>query len=83
MVVQQLKDVPDKIVGLKQTLRAVQQGKVKMVYIADDVDETVVRKITEACSAATVPFTEVNYNQSELGRVCRIEVGAAVVALPK
>jgi large subunit ribosomal protein L7A len=83
MVVQQLQNEKDKIVGLKQTLRAVQQGKVRMVYIANDVDEAVARNVRETCEAATVPFAKVNYNQYELGRVCRIEVGAAVVALPK
>lgn len=83
MVVQQIKDVKDKIVGLKQTLRAMQQGKVRMVYIANDVDEAVVRQITEMCENAAVPFAKLNYKQSELGRICQIEVGAAVVALPK
>jgi large subunit ribosomal protein L7A len=83
MTVQKLKDVKDKIVGLKQTLRAVQQGKVMMVYIANDVDESVLRQITEACEAKKVQFARVNYNQHEFGRFCQIEVGAAVVALPK
>jgi large subunit ribosomal protein L7A len=83
MVVQKLKDVKDKIVGLKQTLRAMQQGKVMMVYIANDVDEFVSRQVAEACNAMEIPLTKVNYNQHELGRICQIEVGAAVVALPK
>lgn len=83
MVVQQLKGVKDKIVGLKQTLRAVQQGKIMMVYVANDADESVLRKVAEACNQAEVPVTKVNYSQHELGRVCQIEVGAAVVALPK
>jgi large subunit ribosomal protein L7A len=78
-----LKDVEDKIVGLKQTLRALQQEKVKIVYIANDVDESVMRKITEMCNSVAVPFTKVNCNQDELGRICQIEVGAAVVAVPK
>jgi len=83
MVVQKLKDVKDKIVGLKQTLRAVQQGKVMMVYIANDVDESVLRQVAEACNASEIPFSKVNHDQHELGRICQIEVGAAVVALPK
>jgi large subunit ribosomal protein L7A len=83
MVTQQLKDVKDKIVGLKQTLRAVQQGKIMMVYVANDADEFVLRKVAEACNQADVPVSKVNYSQYELGRVCQIEVGAAVVALPK
>lgn len=81
--VQQLKDVKDKIVGLKQTLRALQQDKVGKVYIANDVEEHVVRKVTDACRDKQVPLVRLNCRQRELGRVCQIEVGAAVVALPK
>jgi large subunit ribosomal protein L7A len=83
MAVTQIKDVRDKIVGLKQTLRALQQGKVKTVYMANDVEEIVRRKVNVACSAAGVRIVQINYSQRELGRICQIEVGAAVVALPK
>jgi large subunit ribosomal protein L7A len=80
---QQIKDSKDKIVGLKQTLRAVQQSKVERVYIADDVEEHVFQKVFEACKEKNVPLEKLKCNQRELGRTCRIEVGAAVVALPK
>lgn len=80
---QQLKDVKDKIVGLKQTLRALQQDKVEKVYIANDVEEHIVRKVTEVCRDKQVPLVRLNCHQRELGRICQIEVGAAVVALPK
>lgn len=81
--VQHIKDVKDKIVGLKQTLRALQQGKVEKVYIADDVEEHVFRKVTEMCREKEVLLVKLNCNQRELGRICQIEVGAAVVALPR
>jgi large subunit ribosomal protein L7A len=80
---QQIKDVKEKIVGLKQTLRAMQQGKVKMVYVAGDIEEHVLRKISDACHETDVPLTKLNYCQRELGKFCQIEVGAAVVALLK
>jgi large subunit ribosomal protein L7A len=80
---QQIKDVKEKIVGLKRTLRALQQGKVKMVYVADDIEEHVLRKISDACRETDVPLTRLSYCQRELGRFCQIEVGAAVVALLK
>jgi len=83
LVVQQIKDVKDKIVGLKQTLRALQQDKVEKVYIANDVEEHVLRKVTDACRDKEVLLVKLNYNQRELGRICQIEVGAAVVALPR
>jgi large subunit ribosomal protein L7A len=80
---QQIKDVKEKIVGLKQTLRAMQQGKVKMVYVADDIEEHVLRKISDACRETNVPLTRLGYCQHEMGKFCKIEVGAAVVALLK
>jgi large subunit ribosomal protein L7A len=80
---QQIKDVKEKIVGLKQTLRAMQQGKVKLVYVADDIEEHVLRKISDACRETDVPLTRLKLCQRELGDFCQIEVGAAVVALLK
>jgi large subunit ribosomal protein L7A len=80
---QQIKDVKEKIVGLKQTLRAMQQGKVKMVYVADDIEEHVLRKISDACRETNVSLTRLELSQRELGSFCQIEVGAAVVALLK
>jgi large subunit ribosomal protein L7A len=80
---QQIRDVKEKIVGLKQTLRAMQQGKVKMVYVADDIEEHVLRKISDACRETNVSLTRLELSQHELGKFCQIEVGAAVVALLK
>ena len=80
---QQIKDVKEKVVGLKQTLRAMQQGKVKMVYVAYDIEEHVLRKISEACRETGVPLTKQKFCQRELGKFCQIEVGDAVVALLK
>lgn len=79
--IQTIKDAKNKIIGLKQTLRAIQQDKVQVVYIANDIEEHIQRQITEICQQKTVKLIPLNVNQKELGRFCQIEVGAAVVSL--
>lgn len=82
-VIQTIKEAKHKIIGLKQTLRAIQQDKIQTVYLANDIDEHLVRQITEICRQKAVSLIPVNMNQKELGRLCQIEVGAAVVSLAK
>ena len=76
-----LKDAKGKLVGLKQTLRGIQQNKVSLVYLANDVEENIVRTINKQCQEKGIPLIPVNLTQKELGRICQIEVGAAVVSL--
>lgn len=82
-ILQTIKEARQKIIGLKQTLRAIQQDRVQAVYIANDIDEHIMRQITEICQQKAVPLLQTNINQKELGRLCQIEVGAAVVSLIK
>ena len=82
-MVQVLHDPKTRIVGLKQTLRALLQDRVVQVYLADDADEHIRRKISSACAERGVPIRSAGMNQHDLGTLCEIEVGAAVVALMK
>lgn len=77
---QELKSSKKKIVGMKQTLRAIQNDNVKRVYIAMDADAHIKRTIFEACNRANIELIEVN-TMKELGEACKIEVGASTVAL--
>jgi large subunit ribosomal protein L7A len=75
---------PDmRVVGLKQTLRVLQQDRVAIVYLADDVDDHIRRKIAAACAERDVRIVSAGVDQRELGSRCRIEVGAAMVAILK
>lgn len=78
-----IKNSQGRIVGLKQTLRALQLDQIVEVYLANDLEEHILRKITESCREKKVPLTTLNYDQKTLGGICQIEVGAAVVALLK
>ena len=69
-----------KTIGLKQTIRLVEAGGAKCVYIAQDADERVVGKLRGLCSEKGVEVLAVE-SMKVLGKACGIDVGAAVAAL--
>jgi large subunit ribosomal protein L7A len=71
-----------KSIGAKQTAKAVEKGLVSVVFVASDADERVVSSIRALCVQSGLPIEEVP-TMVELGKVCGIEVGAAVAALLK
>ena len=75
----QLLDVP-RVVGLKQTTRAVMAGQVQLVLLAEDADDAVKRKVQELCVAHNISCEAVP-SMKELGQGCGIQVGAATAAL--
>ncbi len=82
-VSQIIRENQSKIIGLRQTIRAIQQDKVTRVFIASDIEEHIIRKITDLCEEKNIPIVALDMTQKELGRLCRIEVGASVVAITK
>ena len=80
MTVELLKQATKRVVGNKQTAKAIQKGTAKTVYIADDV--RVVQPLLDACAEARVNVEKVATMQ-ELGKACGIHVGAATAAILK
>ncbi len=76
-----LNSIP-KIVGTKQTTKALQNGQAHKVYLAKDADSHVTEPIRDLCRKHGVPVVEVE-TMAELGRACAITVGAAVAATIK
>ena len=72
----------NKIVGVKQTIKAVEKGSAKMVFVAKDADERVVGKIVELCKKDNIQITYVE-SMKQLGKACNIDVGAAVACTLK
>lgn len=68
-----------KVAGVKQTKRAVQDGRAKCVYVAQDADPRVVEPVEALCAERSVPVERVP-SMRELGAVCGIAVGCAVAA---
>lgn len=68
-----------KVVGIKQVIKAVENGKAKLVVIADDADTRVLQPLLQLSEQKSLTVEHVDSMQ-ELGRLCGIQVGAAAVA---
>lgn len=71
-----------KVVGLKQTRKAVNGHTALCVFFAEDADPAVTDTLTALCQAQGVPCQAVP-SMRELGQACGIKVGAAAAALIK
>lgn len=69
-----------KTVGAKQTLRAIESGAAKLVYIAKDADRKVTGNVIELCMKKSIEIVYVD-SMKQLGKACGIEVGAAAAAI--
>ena len=67
----------EKVVGIKQSRRAIREGLARLVYLACDADPAITDPVAETCAAANVPVERV-YTMAQLGRACGISVGASV-----
>lgn len=68
------------IIGTKQSVKALNQGIVKELVIAEDADIRVINKVLQTAKDLNVPIQKVN-SMKKLGKACGIEVGAAAVAI--
>ncbi len=80
--IEDIKNAQKKVVGTKQTLKAIEKGDALTVFIAGDAEERVVAPLISLCDENGVNW---NYAGSmvDLGRACDIKVGAAAVAIVK
>ena len=67
------------VVGSKQLRKALENGRAKFVYLAQNADPAITGPIAERCELNHVSYAWVRTMQ-ELGRACGIEVGAAAAA---
>lgn len=67
------------VVGAKQLRKALQNGRAKFVYLAENADPAITAPIQEQCELNHVPCAWV-CSMQDLGRACGIEVGAAAAA---
>lgn len=71
-----------RVVGAKQTLKAVKSGLASVVYVARDADLKVVIPIAETCRQNGIELIYVE-TMEELGKLCSIDVGAATACIVK
>lgn len=67
-------------VGTKQTVKAVEQGKAVLVYVAQDADYRLISRIVQLCRQHGVHIEYVD-TMHNLGKSCGIDVGTAMAAL--
>lgn len=72
----------DIVVGIKQTVKAIQAGKVVEVLVAKDADQHVIRPVLTAAADYHIPIEHVD-SKHELGKVCGIDVKASTVGIVK
>ncbi|MGI6603659.1 MAG: 50S ribosomal protein L7Ae-like protein [Firmicutes bacterium] len=80
MALESLRTARQKTIGTKQTLKAVEKGLARKVYVASDADAHIVAPLLELCASQGIQYEYVE-SMRELGRACGIQVGAAAAAI--
>lgn len=81
-MLEDLKNSSNRTVGMKQTLKAIQEGEATQVFLAGDIDDYISQKIKEQCQNHGIDIIMVD-SMIELGKTCGITVGAATAAILK
>jgi large subunit ribosomal protein L7A len=68
------------VIGTKQTVKALKEGNVIELVVADDAEPKVTAKVVEEARMVNVPILHVE-SMKKLGKACGIDVGAATVAI--
>jgi large subunit ribosomal protein L7A len=68
------------VIGTKQTVKALKEGNVRELIVANDADPKVTVKVVNEALDINVPILYVN-SMLKLGKACGIEVGASTVAI--
>lgn len=69
-----------KVIGVKQSKKAIRDGTAAEVFVALDAEKRVVGPVYELCSETDTKITEIT-TMAELGDAAGIDVGAAVVTV--
>jgi len=80
MPLERIKQAKKITVGTKQTMKAVQKGAAKAVFVARGADDHVVEPLLKMCEERLIEVVTVD-TMAELGKAAGIQVGAASVAI--
>ena len=67
------------VVGAKQLRKALESGRAKLVFLAENADPAITEPIEAMCQSKAVRCVWVP-SKADLGQACGIEVGAAAAA---
>ena len=82
MSLDDLKTAVAKVVGVKQTAKALQKQTASGVYIAADAEERITAPIKAECEKQNIDCLVVESMQA-LGKACGIHAGASAAAILK
>lgn len=71
-----------KVVGIKQTIKAIKSGDGQIVYIAKNADAKIIQSVEILSIEKSLEIVYVD-TMKELGRLCGIDVGAATAVVLK
>ncbi|MCI2057199.1 MAG: ribosomal L7Ae/L30e/S12e/Gadd45 family protein [Oscillibacter sp.] len=72
----------NKVVGVKQSRKAVRDGRAVKLFLAQDADPAITQPLIAECTQRGIPV-DCGSNLTQIGHACGITVGAAVAALLK
>ncbi|MFP4662103.1 MAG: ribosomal L7Ae/L30e/S12e/Gadd45 family protein [Halanaerobiales bacterium] len=82
MILTKLNKSKNKVVGKKQTINVILEGKAERVFLAEDADRHILDEIYRISKENNVSIVKVD-SKLRLGRACGIDVSAACAALLK
>lgn len=72
--------VRERAVGIKQVRKAVREGRAEIVFLACDANPALTGPVEKACGQRGVPVVT-DHTMGQIGRACRIAVGASAAAV--
>ena len=69
-----------KVIGIKQTTKAIKNGEGKVVYVAQNADRDIITTMESLCTDFGLEIIYVD-TMKDLGKLCGIDVGAATALL--
>lgn len=81
-MLEKLAETQRRVVGTKQLLRALDEGKIAQAFVASDADLILTKRVVDRCFDMNIPCTQVD-SMEKLGRACGIDVKAAAAGLLK
>ena len=77
-----LQNAEKRVVGTKQVLRALNDGRAVRVFLGKDADGFIYHRVNALCEEKHTPLTVVD-SMTELGKLCAVGVKTAAAAVLK
>ncbi|SKA92736.1 large subunit ribosomal protein L7A [Clostridium sp. USBA 49] len=69
-----------KVVGIKQSIKAIKNNKVKALYVAMDAEARLIEPVVKLAEENSIEIHHVN-TMKTLGKLCGIDVGASAAVI--